>query len=135
MTDAERTLAEVEARMRSASRGRRGGRGGIVQAPDLMVLALLLDAGPAGMANVALCERTGRSEAFMAIMLKHAAEVGITEWSVPRDQRAAYRLTDLGREWVLAKQAVEQAGAAPELEPATEAVEGEAVEIRELPPG
>jgi hypothetical protein len=131
-------LRDIERRLFSASAGRRGGRGGIMQSPDYGVLALLLDAGAAGMTNAALCERTGRSEAWMAIMLKHAAEVGLVERSVHRAERAAHRLTDLGREWVIAKFELDRARLR-ELDPAPvddidEIIDSDAVEIRELPP-
>lgn len=137
--DALAEVERVENLLRQASAGRRGGRGGIVAGPDVSVLALLLDAGAAGMANVALCERTGRSEAWMAIMLKHASEIGLVELSVSRAERAAYRLTDVGRRWVIAKIELERASLrelAPEpLDSVDGVIEGDAVEIRgELPP-
>lgn len=132
----EVVLEEVEAIQRAASMRRRGGRGGIVQDPDVDVLARLRDAGPAGMANVALCEQFGRTEAFMAIMLKHARELGLTEVLVPREQRAAYRLTELGWRWVeatLRRRELERQLRLVEAEP--EVVEGDATEIHDLPPG
>jgi hypothetical protein len=124
-------LDEVDALLRGSSAARRGGRGGIVQTPDVDVLARLRDTGPAGMANVALCAQTGRTEAFMAIMLKHARELGLVELSVPRDQRAAHRLTDLGWRWVEAS--LRRREQLPE--PESEVIEGAADEIRDLPPG
>lgn len=127
---ADDVLDEVEALLRGSSAARRGGRGGIVQTPDIDVLARLRGSGPAGVANVALCVQTGRTEAFMAIMLKHAREVGLVELSVPRDQRAAYRLTDLGDRWVEAMLSRDA-----EQLPEPGVIDADADEIRELPPG
>lgn len=128
------TLRVIEDRLLAASSRRRGGRGGIVSSPDPHVLELLLEAGPGGMANVALCERTGWSEPRMAVMLKHAAELGLCEWSVSRAERAAYRLTQLGEDWLVARRAVAAAREAKAIAAldVVDEVDGEAVEIREL---
>jgi hypothetical protein len=132
--DPRGTLRAIEDRLLAAQ----GRRRGVVSLPSPLVLGWLLDAGPAGMANVALCERTGWSEAQMAVMLKHAAQLGLCEWSVSRAERAAYRLTEFGEAWILARRAVaaeREAKAIAALDVIDEVVDAEATEIRELEAG